>query len=67
MLLFVDFPGDTDWDGLNWVEEKRYLTGLPEGGYLPRARQPPQREAVRQLRQGFIPAVYQLDVVQGPF
>ncbi len=41
-----------DWDGLNWVENKGYLTGPPKGGYLPTARQAPPRDAVRQLYWG---------------
>jgi DNA-binding MarR family transcriptional regulator len=41
-----------DWDGLNLVREKGYLTVPAEGDYLPTAYQPLPREDVRRLYWG---------------
>jgi hypothetical protein len=41
-----------DWDGLNLVEKRGYLTVPTEGAYLPTAHQPVVRDAVRQLYWG---------------
>jgi hypothetical protein len=52
MAYFILGCVSLDWDGLNLVAEKGYLTVPAEGSYLPTAYQPPPRDSIRQLYWG---------------
>jgi hypothetical protein len=52
LAFFVLGCVSLDWDGLNLVEERGYLAVPTDGAFLPTARQPEPREAIRELYWG---------------